>query len=219
MKELFINLALLLVFSIAFSSFTACTSTTNSSKGPAGEKPQAGADTTAGTSAEKKPSTYPPIAAAVAQADIKNLDGSTFKIQDRKGEVLLLNLWATWCSPCRAEMPALVRMQDEHRDQNFKVIGINADDESVEDINKFVTELKLNYEIVWGDSQLQNELLKISRFDGIPQSFLIDRDGNLRAVFRGANPVDVRKMEDLVAKVVAGDENASADAKPEAKTN
>ena len=156
-----------------------------------------------GPAAPKKSSEYPPIASAVAQSDLKNLDGTTFKVADRKGKVLLLNLWATWCGPCRSEMPTLVKMQDQHRDAGLEVIGINTDDETVEQINDFVTEMKLNYQIVWGDTQLQSALLNISKCPGIPQSFLIDRDGNLRGVFKGANPDDVRKMEALVAKVVA----------------
>ena len=153
--------------------------------------------------APKKSSEYPPIASAVAQSDLKNLDGTTFKIADRKGKVLLLNMWATWCGPCRSEMPTLVKMQDQHRDAGLEVIGINTDDETVQQINDFVAEMNLNYQIVWGDTQLQAALLNISKFPGIPQSFIIDRDGNLRGVFKGANPDDVRKMEALVAKVVA----------------
>ena len=153
--------------------------------------------------APKKASVYPPLNAAVAQADIKNLDGSTFKVADKKGKVLLLNMWATWCGPCRSEMPALVRMQDAHRDSNFEVIGLNTDDEPAAQINDFAAEMKLNYQLVWADTALQSSLLKISKFGGIPQSFLIDRDGNLRAVFQGANASEVRKMEELVAKVTS----------------
>ncbi|MEO8649606.1 MAG: TlpA disulfide reductase family protein [Acidobacteriota bacterium] len=153
--------------------------------------------------APKKASVYPPLNAAVAQADIKNLDGTTFKVADKKGKVLLLNMWATWCGPCRSEMPALVRMQDAHRDSNFEVIGLNTDDEPAEQINSFAAEMKLNYPLVWADTALQSSLLKISKFGGIPQSFLIDRDGNLRAVFQGANASEVRKMEDVVAKVTS----------------
>ncbi len=199
MKEVLRNLAFFALFVVAFSAITSCSGTGNSTTN------EESANTAAG---EKKKSDYPPIAAAVANSDLKNLDGSTFKVADRKGEVLLLNMWATWCAPCRAEMPALVKMQDEYRDQGFRVIGLNSDDEELDDINKFVEEMKLNYEIVWADTALQNELLKISKFPGIPQSFLVDRDGNLRGVFRGANPKDIRKMEELVGKVVTGAETA-----------
>jgi len=203
MKEFFADSALFIVFAFIFSGLISCTGTANSQRGPAEEASQSSANAVTDGDVPKKPSDYPPIASAVAQADIKNLDGSTFKVADKKGKVILLNMWATWCGPCRAEMPALVRMQDTHRDQNFEVIGLNTDEETVEEINTFAESMKLNYPLVWADTKLQSSLLKISKFPGIPQSFLIDRDGNLRGVFRGANIADIQKMEELVAKVVA----------------
>ena len=203
MKELFFNLAFFAVLTITFSTLSGCGGGSNSQ---VGEK-SADLGTAAANTEPKKPSEYPPIATAIAQSDIKNLDGSTFKIADKKGKVVLLNMWATWCGPCRAEMPALVKMQDAYREQGLEIIGLNSDDEPVEDINNFAQAMNLNYTLVWPDTKLQTDLLKISQFGGIPQSFLIDRDGNLRGVFRGANPADVRKMETLVAKVVNGDDS------------
>ncbi len=201
MKSILRFSALVLFSAIVFSSFTGCSDTDTSQKGSGGENSLPSIN---GSNAEpeKKKSDYPPIATAVAQADIKNLDGTTFKVADKKGKVILLNMWATWCGPCRAEMPALVRMQDEHRDAGFEVIGLNTDDETVAQINAFASEMKLNYTLVWADTDLQAALLKISKFGGIPQSFIIDREGNLRGVFRGANPADIKKMEELVALVV-----------------
>ncbi len=203
MKEVFFYSALFIIFALIFSGLSACTDTANSQRGPVDEVPPASSNAVTTGDVPKKPSDFPPIASAVAQADIKNLDGSTFKVADKMGKVILLNMWATWCGPCRAEMPALVRMQDTHGGQNFEVIGLNTDEETVEEINTFAESMKLNYPLVWADTKLQSSLLKISKFNGIPQSFLIDRDGNLRGVFRGANAADIRKMEELVAKVVA----------------
>lgn len=202
MKSIFTNLTLFVCLAIAFSGLTNCSNAVPSQKGPIDESPQASSNAPANTEPEKKKSDYPPIATAVAQADIKNLDGTTFKIADKRGKVLLLNMWATWCGPCRSEMPTLVKMQDEHRERGFEVIGLNTDDEPLEAINKFAVDMKLNYTLVWADTALQASLLRISKFNGIPQSFIIDRDGNLRGVFRGANPADVRKMEELIAMIV-----------------
>jgi thiol-disulfide isomerase/thioredoxin len=208
MKEVFRNLVLLFVFSIVFSGLWSCGGSGNSANVAVNNIPSQSSETPE-IATEKKPSEYPPLVSAVAQSDLKNLDGSTFKIADKKGKVLLINLWATWCGPCRSEMPALVRMQNEHRDKGFEVIGVDTEEnDTVEDINKFAGELGLNYTLVWGDTKLQASLLNISKFPGIPQSFLVDRDGNLRGVFRGANPADVKKMEQLVARVVE-DESAA----------
>ena len=200
MKEFFTNSVLFILLSLVFSGLYGCTSS-NSTQNPSSDNSTT-ASNPGDKSAPKKSSDYPPIASAVANADIKNLDGTTFKVADKKGKVLLLNLWATWCGPCRSEMPELVKMQDEHRANGFEIIGLDTDDEDLDSINKFAEKMSLNYTLTWAGTDLQNELLKISKFDGIPQSFLIDRDGNLRGVFRGANPSDVKKMEELVAKVV-----------------
>ncbi|HLA96045.1 MAG TPA: TlpA disulfide reductase family protein [Pyrinomonadaceae bacterium] len=186
------NFALFIVLVFVFSGLMGCggSSANSTAESPKTDKP-------------KKNSEYPALAEKVAQADVKNLDGSTFKVADRQGKVLLLNMWATWCGPCRAEMPALVKMQDEHRDKGFEIIGLNTDDgDTKEMIDEFAVNMKLNYTLVWADTPMQAAMLKISNFGGIPQSFLIDRDGKLRGVFKGGGAPEIRKMEELVASVV-----------------
>lgn len=195
MKEIISNAILFIVFGITFSALTACS----------GSQPATSAEQPAADAQPQKKSAYRPLPAVVAQSDIKNQDGTTFKLADRKGKVLLLNMWATWCGPCRAEMPTLVKLQEELGPQGFEVIGLNADEETSEQVKDFAAEMKLNYTLAWPDLALQKELLNISKFGGIPQSFLVDRDGNLNGVFKGANPRDVKIMEDLIRKVVAGE--------------
>jgi thiol-disulfide isomerase/thioredoxin len=202
MKSFFFNVGLFILLAIAISGLTSCSDTVTSQKGPVDEPSQPATNAPVNIEEAKKNPNYRPIEKAVDQAEIKNLDGTTFKVADKRGKVILLNMWATWCGPCRAEMPALVRMQDAYRDQNFEVIGLNTDDETVDQINEFAGEMKLNYTLVWADTNLQTALLRISKFGGIPQSFIIDREGNLRGVFRGANPADIKKMEELVGLIV-----------------
>ena len=211
MKGYFRNIGLAILCAIAITSFTNCSGTGTAEKGPTDQAvtnasaldAEAEAKAKADEARKNNPN-YRPIEKAVDEAEIKNLDGTTFRIADKRGKVLLLNLWATWCGPCRAEMPTLVKMQDQHRDQGLEVIGLNTDDETVEAINKFAADMKppLNYTLVWADTKLQTALLRISKFGGIPQSFIIDREGNLRGVFRGANPADVKKMDELVELIV-----------------
>lgn len=199
MKNIFSKVILFGALAIAISGLSACSgSSGNTSAGNTGTA----------NAAPKKNSEYPPIAEKVAQSELKNLDGTTSKVADRKGKVVLLNMWATWCGPCRAEMPSLVKMQDAYRDKGFEIIGLNTEDgDTKEMIDKFAAEMNLNYTLVWARTDLQMALLKISNFNGIPQSFLVDRDGRLRGVFRGGGPNEIRKMEELVAKVV-NDEDA-----------
>jgi len=194
----FIPYALLLVIAALLS---ACSGTASSQNGPVNQAGQSGPEAPSGAPG----SGYPTLASAVAAAEIKGLDGNTFTLNDKTGKVMLVNLWATWCGPCRSEIPALVKMQESLGQQGFEVLGLNTDDEDVQAIDNFATELKINYPIAYADTTLQANFLKISKFPGIPQSFLIDRDGRLRGVFRGANPADVRKMEEVVRKVVNED--------------
>lgn len=214
MKSIFANLALFVILTIGFSGLTSCTGTANSEKGLKAESPEPVngnlryvGPTAPGDSnnaqGETKSSEYPPPPSVLTEADIKSLDGSTFKIPDRKGQVLLLNLWATWCGPCRGEMPELVAMQNKYGDQNFKVIGLNTDDESVDQIKEFADELKLNYELAWGDRKMITSLMRYTRFDAIPQSLLIDRDGRLRGVFLGGGPRVIGQMKQTVEKVMS----------------
>jgi thiol-disulfide isomerase/thioredoxin len=200
MKKILSSFAFFVALALLFSSLTGC----GGSNGSAQTSGPSGSNT---GSSDSKKSEYPPLASAVAQADMRNLDGSTSKVADMKGKVLLLNMWATWCGPCRGEMPSLVKMQDEHHDKGFEIIGLNTDDgDSKEMVEEFAKEMGLNYTLVWAPTDMQNGLLKISNFNGIPQSFVIDRDGNLRGVFRGGGRAEIRKMEQLVAKVVNGDD-------------
>lgn len=203
MNVVFQKFVFMATVSIGIVFLAACGNTANSQKGPVDEAPPSSPDLAANGPSTKKGFEYPKIASAVATAEIKGLDGTVYTINDKAGKILLLNLWATWCGPCRSEMPALVRMQEKHSAQGFEVIGLNTDEEDVQTINEFAAELKLNYPLAYADTQLQSSLLKISKFPGIPQSFLLDREGRLRGVFRGANPADIAKMEEVVAKLVS----------------
>jgi thiol-disulfide isomerase/thioredoxin len=210
MKALILNSILLIVLALAFSTLTGCgggavntnvnVATVNNTNPPANTT-----ETTPEVAIEKAPSEYPALKADIAQADLKTMDGSTFKIADKKGKVILINLWATWCGPCLAEMPAFVKMKESLGPQGFEILGLDTDDESdtlMDDINKVIKEKNINYPIVFSDTKTQVALLNISKFNGIPQSFLVDADGNLRAVFKGANKENVVKIEEIVSGLV-----------------
>jgi thiol-disulfide isomerase/thioredoxin len=195
MKEFAKLFSTFIFLCLAISIWSSC------SKGPT-EQANSTASEPANEAHSSRSSEYPALPSAVAQADLKNLDGSTFKVTDKKGKVVLLNMWATWCGPCRGEMPSLIALQDKHRDKGFEILGLDTDDEKVEDINRFAEDMKLNYTLVWADSETQNALVNISKFGGIPQSFLVDRDGHLRGVFKGGGKSEVQKLSDLVDSVV-----------------
>ena len=204
MKSIFANLALFLILTIAFSSLTGCGDPAKSENGtqasPApvngnGNQSPVLTDNNNSEPGEIKSSEFPPPPSILTEAEIKNIDGTTFKLQDRKGQILLLNLWATWCGPCRGEMPHLVEMQNKYSDKNFKVIGLNTDNEGIDEIKEFAADMKLNYELAWIDQKTAMGLFRYTRFNAIPQTFLIDREGRLRAVFTGGGPKIIGQMK------------------------
>ena len=197
MKFVLKNIGLFIVLTFAFSALTSCTGTKTASVNDA-NAPANPAD----APADKKKVVYPPAPSAIMQADVKNLDDTIYKLQDKKGKVLLVNLWATWCGPCIAEMPHLIEMQEKYKDKNFEIIGLNTDDEPKEKIETFAAKQKLNYPLGWADSALMNEFVKLSKLPGIPQSILINREGQLTGVFAGGGPKVINQMKETVEKIV-----------------
>jgi thiol-disulfide isomerase/thioredoxin len=211
MKSIIWNLILFAALALAFSSLSGCGGGAGNTGVNSTNVTPPTTESTPEVAKEKTPSDYPALKADIAQADLKTMDGSTFKIADKKGKVILINLWATWCGPCLAEMPSFVKMKETYGPQGFEILGLDTDDESdtlMDDINKVIKEKNINYPIVFSDTQTQVALLNISKFNGIPQSFLVDADGNLRAVFKGANKENVVKIEEIVSGLV-GQNNSS----------
>jgi len=199
MKNLLAKTALFIFLVTVSFALNACT---NSANTQTYSTENTGASSSNESKSETKINNFPPAPVAVTTADIRSLDESTFRIEDKKGKILLLNLWATWCGPCRAEMPELVAMQEKYKDQNFEIVGLNSDDETPEAVKAFVERMQLNYTIAWTDEKLMGELLKLSKFNGIPQTFVIDREGHLRGVFVGGGPKVINQLKDLVEKTI-----------------
>lgn len=196
MKNFFTNSVLFLVMSVAFSSFTACTNNTTSSSNVSVEENNQ-------TSTETKNDNYPPVPSGIMQADIKDLDGNAYKLEDKKGKVVLVDLWATWCGPCVAAMPDLVALQEKYRDKNFEIIGLDTDDESAEKIKAFAQTKNLNYQLGYADGKLMSEFFKVTRLQAIPQSILINRNGRMVGVFPGGGSRIMAQIKDAVEKNVS----------------
>ncbi|GIU82684.1 MAG: TlpA family protein disulfide reductase [Acidobacteria bacterium] len=146
---------------------------------------------------------YPALPETISKAEHRILGGQKIKLEDYKGKVVLVNLWATWCGPCRDEMPHLAELQEKYKGKGFEVIGLNVEEEDTEaKVRNFASQMQINYTLGWIDDQTQREFLKISRFDGIPQSFLINRKGQIAGVFIGGGPKTIVEMKDVVRKAV-----------------
>jgi peroxiredoxin len=116
--------------------------------------------------------------AARQQADftLSDLQGNPWRLRDLKGKVVLVNFWATWCPPCRKEMPALQALYEKYKDQGFLVLSIS--DEEAAKVQPFITERKISYPVLLDPGRKVNDLFQV---EGIPKSFVYDRDGKMVA--------------------------------------
>jgi thiol-disulfide isomerase/thioredoxin len=106
------------------------------------------------------------------------LDGKNLKLSDLRGKAVLLNFWATYCGPCKIEIPWFVELQKEYGSQGLQIVGVAIDDASTEDIAKFARELGVNYPILIGTESVAESYGGVGV---LPTTFFIDRDGKLIA--------------------------------------
>ncbi len=120
-----------------------------------------------------------------------DLTGQRVELSSYRGKVVLLDFWATWCDPCRDEIPLFVELQDRYRDQGLEIIGVSMDD-GPEPVREFSRRFKMNYPVVMGNAktgELYGGVL------GLPIAFLIGRDGRIRARHIGATGSAVFEKE------------------------
>jgi thiol-disulfide isomerase/thioredoxin len=104
------------------------------------------------------------------------VDGTVVSSDAYRGKVLLINFWATWCPPCRKEIPYLIKLQEKYQEKGFSVIGISMDEGGKRLVKKFVSKLKVNYPVIIGNAKIARGFGGVI---GIPVSFVVDREGNL----------------------------------------
>lgn len=109
--------------------------------------------------------------------ELKDLDGKVVKSSDFNGKVVILDFWATWCPPCKAEIPGFIELQKKYADRGLVVVGISLDEQGPSAVKQFMTKLGMNYTVVMGDIGLMRN------FGGtaIPTTIVIDRNGNVVA--------------------------------------
>lgn len=113
---------------------------------------------------------------------LKDLRGRTVRISDYRGKVVLLNFWATWCPPCRAEMPDLIKWQREFRGKGLQVIGITYPPTELSEVRRFIRSIKVNYPVLLGATETKT-LFDLE--ETLPITVVIDREGNIRERIEG----------------------------------
>ena len=107
---------------------------------------------------------------------LESLDGKSMKLSDLRGHAVLLNFWATYCGPCKIEMPWFVELQKQYGAQGLQIVGVAMDDASKEDIAKFAKDMGVNYPILIGKESVGDDYGGIP---ALPETFFIGRDGKL----------------------------------------
>jgi thiol-disulfide isomerase/thioredoxin len=116
------------------------------------------------------------------QLRLKDLDGRTVRLSDYRGKVVLINFWATWCPPCRVEMPDLIKLQRAHRKNGLQIIGITYPPEKKARVRRFASSLKVNYPIVLGTREIK---ARFSSEETLPLTVVINRDGKVSEIISG----------------------------------
>jgi len=135
---------------------------------------------------------------------LNTLDGKPVSLNSLRGKAVLLNFWATWCGPCKEEMPWIVELQKKYKDQGLEVVGVAFDDTSNDKIADFAAKMKVNYTVLKGSDEVADNYGGV---DGLPITFFIGRDG--RIVEKSMGMVDKQDMEASIVKALAQGSSAT----------
>ena len=144
--------------------------------------------TTSRPAAPARPTALATLPRPVLDAENKATSGGPIKLSNYSGKVLLVNLWASWCGPCRAETPELVKLHKEYQSRGVEMVGLSTEDPdaSAESVSDFIREFAVDYQIGWAKREVAQTLMQGRT--SIPQSFIIARDGRIIKRFIGFRP-------------------------------
>ena len=126
------------------------------------------------------------------------MDGGELRLSELKGQVVMINFWATWCGPCRQEMPLLQQLQVKYEPLGFTLVGINVEPESA-GARTWLEKVPVTFPILF---DRQNQVAERFGVQGMPSSVFVDRSGRVRYVHRGYQPGDESKYADMVRSLV-----------------
>ena len=129
---------------------------------------------------------------------LKSLDGANLRLEEYRGQVVLINFWASWCGPCRQEMPLLDRLHHRYEDTGFAVLGVNVEGDA-DGAQEIVDKTNVTFPILIDDGQRVSELYSL---EAMPSTVIVDRDGVVRYIHRGYKPGDEAKYVEVVKALI-----------------
>ena len=129
---------------------------------------------------------------------LKSLSGKNLKLSEYAGNVVLLNFWASWCAPCRLEMPLLNDLHNKYEKLGFVVLGVNVE-EQTDKARSYIADRPVDFPILFDDT---NSVSKKYNVIAMPTTVMIDRNGNMRYLHQGYKPGDEKKYKKMVKKLV-----------------
>ena len=185
---------------IALFGVSSCNSTDSSSSATPATKP---APAPATAPRNNVGSGLVSLPASVLEAQLRSASGSSIKLADYSGKVLLVNLWATWCGPCRNETPELVKLNKEFQPRGVEIVGLSTEnpEASAESVKEFVRAYNVDYRIGWATPEVALTLMQGR--ESIPQSFIIGRDGRITKRFIGFSPAILPQLRQALEDALA----------------
>lgn len=185
-----LSFTIVVLFLVAAFGVSSCSSSDESRTAPIGSGASNSAPAARNLPAARPPAPPPltTLPASIAEAEMIAVAGKPIKLSSYAGKVLVVNLWATWCGPCRSEIPELVKLHKEFRSKGLEVVGLSTEDPefSAEKVRNFVADFEISYRVGWATNAVALGLMQGR--DSIPQSYVISRDGQVVKRFVGFNP-------------------------------
>ena len=129
---------------------------------------------------------------------LKSLDGNNLRLEEFRGQVVLINFWASWCGPCRQEMPLLDRLHHRYEDTGFTVLGVNVEGDS-KPAQEIVDKTNVTFPVLIDEGQKVSERYDL---EAMSSTIVIDRDGVIRYIHLGYKPGDESKYVEVVKKLI-----------------